>query len=71
MFEWIVDKIMAAVNAVPALLVDVASPNFMLGRTFIGLLLIIIVVYIIAMRPFSSAFSRCFDKMTNLLTRKR
>jgi hypothetical protein len=69
MLEWIVDKIMAAVNAVPALLVDETSPNFMLGRTLIGLALIVIVVYLIAMRPFRSAVSRCIGRIAHLFDR--
>jgi hypothetical protein len=70
MLEWIVERFQALVNAVPALLMSEDSPNFMLGRTMIGLLLIIVVVYLIAMRPFRSSISQCFGKLTGFVARR-
>jgi hypothetical protein len=71
MLEWIAEKFMAIVNAVPALLVAEDSPNFMLGRTLMGLLLIVIVVYFIAMRPFRLSIAHCFERLTGLIARRK
>jgi hypothetical protein len=71
MLDWIVERIQALVNAVPALLVAEDSPNFMLGRTLMGLLLIVIIVYTFAMRPFRSSIAHCFGKLTGLVMRKK
>jgi len=71
MIEWIVERIQAVINLVPPLLVSEDSPNFALGRTMLALLLIVLVVYVIVMRPFGSFISQCFSKMTNLVARKK
>jgi hypothetical protein len=63
MLEWVVERIQALVNAVPALLVSEDFPNLMLGRTMIRLLLIIFVVYLIIMRPFRSSMPRQVDRL--------
>jgi hypothetical protein len=51
--HWISETIMAIVNFVPALLVAEESPNFPLIRTMFALLLIVLVVWVVAMRPFA------------------
>jgi hypothetical protein len=71
MLDWIVEKIWAAVTFVPALIVAESSPNFMLIRAMFGLLLIVLVVYLIAMRPFRSAIARGVTRMSNLIVRRR
>jgi hypothetical protein len=58
MLDWISETILAIVTFVPALFVAEESPNFMLIRAMFGLLLILLVVYIIAMRPIRSAIAR-------------
>ena len=50
--HWISETIMAIVNFVPALFVAEDSPNFPVARMMIALLFIVLVVYLIAMRPF-------------------
>jgi hypothetical protein len=70
MLEWIADKIFAIVTAVPALFVDEKTPNFMLIRAMFGLLLIVLIVYLIAMRPFRTAIARCTKAVSNLFARK-
>ncbi len=70
MLDWIAEKIFAIVTAVPALFVDDKSPNFTLIRAMFGLLLIVLIVYLMAMRPFRSAIARCTKAVSNLIVRK-
>ena len=62
MLDWIGETILAIVTFIPALFISEHSPNYMLFRTMVGLLLIVLVVYIIAMRPVRSAFARWMGK---------
>ena len=55
MLEWIAEKLLAAFNLVPALLVAENSPTFGLVRTIYGLLILAVVLYVIVMlRPVRS-----------------
>ena len=67
MLDWIGEKILAIVTYVPALFVAEDSPNFMAIRAMFGLLLIVLVAYLIAMRPFRSAIARFTRAMSNLV----
>lgn len=58
MLDWIGETILAIVSFVPALFVAEESPNFMLIRAMFGLLLILLIVYVVAMRPIRSAIAR-------------
>jgi hypothetical protein len=71
MLDWFVERIEALINSVPPLLVSGDTPNFMPGRTMLGLLLIVLMVYIIAMVPFRSLISQCSDKLTDLAARRK
>ena len=62
MLDRIVDGILAIVTSVPALFVAEDSPNFMLIRAMFGLLLIVLIVYVIAMRPLRSVIARYMRK---------
>jgi hypothetical protein len=66
MLDWIGEKILAIVTFVPALLVAEDSPTFMAVRAMFGLLLIVLIAYLIAMRPFRSVIVRCKKAMSNL-----
>jgi hypothetical protein len=46
------------------------SPNFMLTRVMLGLLLIVLVVYVIALVPFRPVVARCIRTMSNLFVRR-
>jgi hypothetical protein len=70
MLDWISDRIVAIVTFVPALFVAEDSPNFMLIRAMFGLLLIVLVVYVVAMRPVRSAIARYMGKASGLIVRK-
>ena len=70
MLDWIAEKIFAIVTAVPALFVDEKTPNFMPIRAMFGLLLIVLIVYLIAMRPFRAALMRCTKAESNLFAEK-
>jgi hypothetical protein len=70
MLDWIVEKIWAIVTYVPALIVAEESPNFTLIRAMFGLLLIILIAYLIAMRPFRSAIARSMRWVSSLFARK-
>ena len=64
MLDWIADPIMAIVTFIPALFVDRDSPNFMLIRSMFGLLLIVLIVYLLAMRPLRSIIANCRSKVS-------
>jgi hypothetical protein len=51
--------------------VDEKSPNFTAIRAMFGLGFIVLVAYLIAMRPFRSTIARCMRAMSNLAARKR
>jgi hypothetical protein len=59
MLDWIAAPIMAIVTFIPVLFVDKDSPNFMLIRSMFGLLLIVLIVYLLAMRPLRSMIATC------------
>jgi high-affinity Fe2+/Pb2+ permease len=69
--HWISEQLLAIVTFVPALFVSEASPNFMLIRVMFGLLLIALVVYLIAMRPFRSAIRQLASTVSGLVRKKR
>jgi hypothetical protein len=62
MLNWIAEKIMAIVTFIPALIVEQDSPNFMLIRAMFGLLLIVAIVYLLAMRPIRSFMANYRNK---------
>jgi hypothetical protein len=59
MLHWISEKIWLVVTFVPAIFVAEDSPNFNLIRGMFGLLLVVVIVYLIAMRPIRSVIARC------------
>jgi len=71
MLDWIAERIWAATAVLPGWFVAKDSPHFMLIRTMFGLLLIVFVIYVIAMRPFRSSITRCLGKACNLMKRKQ
>jgi hypothetical protein len=58
--HWISDWILSIINVVPALFVDKDDPNFMLARAMFALLFIVLVVFIIAMRPIRTVVANLF-----------
>ena len=71
MLDWFSETMLKIVTSVPALFVAEDFPTFMAVRAMFGLILIVLVVYVIAMRPFRSAIARYMGKMSNLFVRKR
>ena len=71
MLDWIGTKILALMTLLPAVFVDEKSPNFTAIRAMFGLGFIVLVAYLIAMRPFRSAIAHCMRAMSNLAARKR
>ena len=67
MLDWIAEGVLAIIAFVPALFVAEDSPNFMLIRALFGLLLIPLIVFVIAIRPFRSVIARCCRKASNLI----
>ena len=51
MLDRIVEGLLAAVSAVPAWMVGEDSPNFLLIQTMFAVLLLVIIVYVISMKP--------------------
>ena len=70
MLDWISETIWTIVTFVPALFVSEDSPNFALIRAMFGLLLIVLIVYLVAMRPFRSAIALCWSKAAALFARR-
>jgi hypothetical protein len=68
--HWISEWILSIVTYVPALFVGEETPNFMLIRTMFGLVLITLVVFLVAMRPFRSFITSVVSKASTLVTRK-
>jgi hypothetical protein len=59
MLDWIVQKLLAIVNFVPALIVAEDSAHFMVIRSMFTLLLVVLIVCAIALvRPAWSAIAR-------------
>jgi hypothetical protein len=58
MLDWVGEKFMSILTSVPALILAEDSPNFMLFRAMCGLLLIVLIAYILALRPIRSAIAR-------------
>jgi hypothetical protein len=70
MLDRISETIWAIVTSIPAWLVPEGSQNFMAIRAMFGLLFIVLIVYLIAMRPFRSAIASVTRKAINLFSRK-
>ena len=60
----------AMLASVPAVFTEHGSANFMLVRAMFGLIVIALVVYLIAMRPFRSVIASCVQKVSQLFGRK-
>jgi uncharacterized membrane protein YraQ (UPF0718 family) len=58
MLDWFSETMLKIVTSVPALFVAEDSPTFTAVRAMFGLILIVLVAYVIAMRPFRSAIAR-------------
>jgi hypothetical protein len=64
------ERFFAILASVPAVFTEPGSPNFMLVRAMFGLIVIALIVYLIAMRPFRSAIAFCWHKMSQLFGRR-
>jgi hypothetical protein len=62
MLDWVGEKFMSILTSVPALILAEDSPNFTLFRAMCGLFLIVLIVYILALRPVRSAIARWMGK---------
>ena len=71
MLDWVGAKILALMMLLPAVFVDEQSPTFTAIRAMFGLVFIVLVAYLIAMRPFRSTIARCMRAMSDLAARKR
>ena len=54
MLDWLSEMMLKIVTSVPALFVAEDSPSFTAVRVMFGLILIVLVADVIAMRPFRS-----------------
>jgi hypothetical protein len=70
MLDKLIEQFLALLSLVPALFVEPNSPNFGLVRAMFGLIIIVIIVYLIAMRPFRSAIGSGMRKVSNLFVRR-
>jgi hypothetical protein len=58
MLDWLVDKILAIVNFLPAMFVEPNSPSFVLVRGLFGLLFVVLVLCAFALWPKRSDLDR-------------
>ena len=70
MFHRISEAFMAMLASVPPLFTEAGSPNFLLVRAMFGLIIIVLIIYLIAMRPFRAAIVSCVQKVSHLFGRK-
>jgi hypothetical protein len=70
MLHQISEAFMAMLASVPALFTEPGSPNFFMVRAMFGLIVIVLIVYLIAMRPFRSTIASCVHKVSQLFGRK-
>jgi len=64
MLDWFSETMLKIVTSVPALFVAADSPTFMAVRVMFGLILIVLVAYLIAMRPYMGKVSNLFVRKT-------
>src|SRR5215813_14696459 len=62
MLDWFSETMLKIVTWVPAMFVAEDSPTFTAVRVMFGLILIVLVVYVIAMRPFRSAIAALWGR---------
>lgn len=62
MLDWLVEKILAIVNFLPALFVEQGSPSFDLVRGMFGLLFVLLVLCAVAFWPKRSDLGRTRNK---------
>ena len=70
MLHKISEGFFALLSSVPAIFTEHGSPNFMLVRAMFGLIAIVLIVYLIAMRPFRGVIVSCVQKVSHLFGRK-
>jgi hypothetical protein len=58
MLSWISDTILGFISLVPTWLYAEGSPRYMIVRGMFGLLLVVLIVLIIALRPFRTVMGR-------------
>jgi hypothetical protein len=68
--HWISETVWTIVTFVPALFVAEDSPNFALIRAMFALMLVVLIVYLMAMRPFRSAIAHCWSKAAAVFARR-
>jgi hypothetical protein len=69
--HWISEFILSIFNSVPALIVEESSPHFALIRAMFGLILVVLIVYLIAMRPLRPLWARCWQMVSGLFASKQ
>lgn len=69
--EWMIDGFFSLLKSIPALMTEEGSPNFMLVRAMLGLLLIILIVCLFTFTPLGSMIANGCKKLTSLLVRQR
>jgi hypothetical protein len=60
--HWVSEKMWALLSLVPGVFVDRDDPHFALVRGLVGLLVIVLVVYVVAMGPIRAVIRRNTDK---------
>ena len=65
MLDRIVEALLAAVSSVPAWMVGEDLPNFLLIQTMFAVLLLVIIVFVISMKPVRAGVARCMRSMSH------
>jgi hypothetical protein len=69
MLEWMIDGFFSVLKSIPPLWTEQGSPNFMLVRAMLGLLLIVLIACVVAMAPVRGAIGTCLKKLGGLFAR--
>lgn len=64
MLDLLAEWILSITTAIPAVFVAENSTNFLLFRVLFALLLLTLIVYLIAMRPFRSWITGCVQRLS-------
>jgi hypothetical protein len=66
MLDWLIDQFFAFLKSFPALFTEEGSPNFLLARAMLGLILIVLLAYLITLPLFRSLVAEGIRKLKKL-----
>lgn len=58
MLDWLSDTFFSLMHAFPAVFTEPNSPNFLLARAMVGLIIIALIAYLLVFRPYRPLLER-------------